>query len=65
MKENCIAIQPGVLQEVADLVKGFVLQQVSLYCNRRGLAAGSSVLQYTALYCSLGVQLGRTYIKVH
>ena len=34
-----------------------------LYCNRRGLEAGSSVLQYTALYCNLGARQGWTVLR--
>ena len=39
------------------------MQPVGLYCNRRGLEAGSSVLQYTALYCSLGARQGWTVLR--
>ena len=34
-----------------------------LYCNRRGPEAGSSVLQYTALYCNLGARQGWTVLR--
>ena len=39
------------------------MQPVGLYCNRRGLDAGSSVLQYTALYCNLGARQGWTVLQ--
>ena len=44
---KCIAIHWFVLQR-----RGLDLYcKKVLYCNRGGMAAGSSVLQYTALYC--------------
>ena len=39
------------------------MAKTRLYCNRRGLEARSSVLQYTALYCSLGARQGWTVLQ--
>ena len=57
LKENCIAIQLGVLQEVADLVKGFVLQHSGLrwavskvYCNTGRLGLECIAIQLANLY---------------
>ena len=58
LKENCIAIQLGVLQEVADLVKGIVLQHSGLrwvvskvYCNTGRLGLECIAIQLANLYC--------------
>ena len=39
------------------------MQPFGLYCNRRGLEAGSNVLQYTALCCNLGARQGWTVLQ--
>ena len=58
LKENCIAIQLGVLQEVADLVKGIVLQHSGLrwavskvYFNTGRLGLECIAIQLANLYC--------------
>ena len=58
LKENCIAIQLGVLQEVADFVKGIVLQHSGLrwavskvYCNTGRLGLECIAIQLSNLYC--------------
>ena len=54
----CIVRKEAVLQYsllVLDCIVGCKAKlycKTKLYCNRRGLEAGSSVLQYTALYCN-------------
>ena len=57
-KKSGMGYCPFVLQEQKKLYC-----KTRLYCNRRGLEARSSVLQYTALYCSLGARQGWTVLQ--
>ena len=65
----CIVRKETILQYsllVLDCIAGCKAKlycKTRLYCNRRGLEAGSSVLQYTALYCNLGARQGWTVLR--